>query len=620
MPFDWRRWSGPLAVTVLAIAIIAVLYVARSLLVPIALAIFLTFVLSPLVSWLQRRGLGRTSAVIFVVLGVLLGSMGIGGAIAHQVVRVAGTLPDRKEAIKEKLLAAKEWLVGNGDNRFGQFLDDVEAVILPKREHHQAVVVEAASPPLTAQLQPFISPSVEILGQAALTLILTVYMLIRREDLRNRIIRLVGAGKVTTTTKAVDEASQRISRYLLMQLLINTAFGLTISLGLLLLGLQDVLLWGFIATLMRYVPYVGSWIGLIPPVLFSIATAPAWAGGWGQPIAIFVWYLGFELICANVVEPWLYGESMGLSEVAQLLSTAFWAYLWGPIGLILASPLTACLLVLGKYVPGAEFLEVILGDRPALEPPIAFYQRLAARDQDEASEVALTVARASSPDVALETVVIPALGLARRDHDRGDLDLAAFRRVVHGSREVVEEIRELHEISSETSSEDDHQERVRVLICPSRDEAEHLAAGILEGILDRTKWEVRVAGDALLASELVAAMEEFQPEVLVLVALPPGGMSHCRYLVSRVRARFADIKILVGRWGNEKLLPLDSPDSLKRVDAEDRSLSGTLKRLTELHPVLVAKLERRAADDVTRKTGNSGQSKEQGAFLSPVNV
>jgi predicted PurR-regulated permease PerM/methanogenic corrinoid protein MtbC1 len=614
MRSDWQRSLITLAASFLTITVIAIMYWARSILIPITLAVFLAFILGPMVAWLQHRGFGRIVSVMLVVVLVLVGSIGVGGAVAHQVVLIADTLPDREEAIKEKVAAARAWLVGQGNSRFGQFIDDVAEVLVPKNPAHQTVFVEPASPPLAAQLQPFLSPSAEILGQAALTCVLTIYMLIRREDLRNRMIRLLGDGRVTTTTKAVDEASQRISRYLLMQLTINTVFGLTISLGLLLLGVKYVLLWGFIAAIMRYVPYIGTWIGLIPPVLFSFATAPAWAGGWGQPLAVFFLYFGLELICANVVEPWLYGSSMGLSEVAQLVAAAFWAFLWGPIGLILSGPLTACLLVMGKYVRGAEFLAVILGDQPALAPKIAFYQRLAARDQDEASEVAMTVAKASSPETALETVVIPALCLVRRDHEEGELDQAAFRYAIHAAREIAAEIGELLEPQTDEKSK----ERVRVLICPARDHAENVAAEILGSILEPKKWEVRVAGDEMLASELVATVEEFKPAIVILIALPPGGMSHCRYMVSRVRAKFAEVRIIVGRWGNEDLPAEEAPNALKRIDAVDRSLSDTRKRLNDLHSVLMAETEKRDADEKDQNGESGKQMEKRVANLVPV--
>jgi predicted PurR-regulated permease PerM len=583
MSSDWQRSLVTLAATVLTAVTIAMLYWAKSIFIPVALAIFLAFVLYPPVMWLQHRGLGRTLAVIVMVGTVVLAAIGIGIGVTHQVVALADTLPDRKDAIKAKVAAAKTWLVGNGSSRFGQLIDDVSHVINPKPANQQSVVVEPPSPGLASRLDQYVSPVAEMLGQGAFTFILTVFILIRREDLRNRMIRLLGDGKVTTTTRAVDDATRRISRYLLVQLLINVGFGLLISLGLFVLGVDYSLLWGLIATMMRYVPYIGTWIGLIPPVLFSFATAPDWGGGWGQPFAVLALFIGLEVICNNVLEPWLYGSSMGLSEVAQLVAAGFWAFLWGPIGLILSGPLTACLLVLGKHVRRFEFLDVLLGDTPALEPRVAFYQRLAARDQDEASDIALKVAGKDGPDAALETVVVPALCLARRDLDEGDLEPADFRFAIRAAREIADEVGELREVVPLQPDAD----RVRVLIVPTRDEAEHVAADILADTLDAGRWETKVTGDEALASELITAVQEFRPSVVILAALPPGGLSHCRYLVGRVRAKCPDVRVLIGRWGAEESYSVEQTGPVKGADGFDYSLSDTRKRLGDLHSVML---------------------------------
>lgn len=610
MQTDWQRWIVTLSSTVVGIIVIAVLYWARALFMPIAVAVFFTFVLSPLVAWLQHRGIGRTLSVLVVSLVVICVAAGVGAVIAHEIVGIANTLPDRKEAIEHKLVEVRQWLFGS--SRFGNFLDDMREVLFPKPQNRQTVVVESPSGPMASQFQEYISPSIEFLGQAALTALLTVYMLIRREDLRNRMIRLVGAGRVTTTTKAVDEASRRVSRYLLVQLCVNVSFGTIIAIGLLALEVKYVLLWGFLAGVMRYVPYIGTWIGVIFPLLFSFATAPAWWGGWGQPLMVFVMYVGLELIVANALEPWLYGSSMGLSSVAQVLAASFWAYMWGPIGLVLSGPLTACLLVLGKYVRGAEFLEVLLGDEPALAPPIALYQRLAARDQDEASEVALAVAREKGPDVALETVIVPALAMIRRDRDRGEIEPTAFRYAIHGAREIAAEVAELREQTTTTSDS-----RVRMLICPARDEAEHVAAEVLGSLLDASKWEVRVAGDETLASELVKAVEDFQPAAVVLIALLPGGASHCRYLVKRLRAKFGeDVRILIGRWGASDSSRDEESGGVRLADAEDRSLTSTFSRMAALHPVLLADIEKRHAVEKDPVEGAGRSSSKQDPLLA----
>jgi predicted PurR-regulated permease PerM len=582
MASDWQRALVALTATVIGTVVVAVLYWARAIFVPVALAIFLAFVLAPVVARLQRRGLGRTPAVVVTVGLVVCGALGIGAVVAQQVVQLADTLPDRRETIKEKVLTAKRWVVGEGESRFGRLIDDVSGILFPKPAEKPTVAVEPSAP-LGAQLDTYLSPAVEVIGQAAFTFILTVYMLLRREDLRNRMIRLIGAGKVTTTTKAVDDATRRISRYLLSQLVVNSAFGVIIAVGLFALGVKYSIMWGFIATLMRYVPYIGTWVGLIPPTLFSFATAPEWGGGWGQPIAVLVLFLGLEAFCNNIVEPAVYGQSMGLSEVAQLVATAFWAFLWGPMGLILAGPLTVCLLVLGRHVGRFRFFVVLLGDEPALDPRVAFYQRLAARDQDEAADVALEVARRSGPEETFDAVIVPALCLARRDHAEGDLDAADLRAVVAATREVATEVAELREVASGTRDD-----RVRVLVCPARDAAEHVAAEVLALALDPNRWEVRVAGDEILASELIELVAEFRPAAVVIVALPPGGLSHARYLLARLRQRFSDVKLLVGRWGCEEGVADPRGEALKNTDGVDHTIAETRKRLAELHPLVTA--------------------------------
>ncbi|MBA4065400.1 MAG: hypothetical protein C0501_17140 [Isosphaera sp.] len=584
MPNDWQRSLVTLTATVVTVVLVAVLYWARSVFIPIALSIFLAFVLGPVVARLQRRGLGRVPSVILTVgLAVVL-TAGVAALVTQQVANLVADLPNYAEQIKGKVAAARAWVVGDGSSRLGQLIDDVGGVISPKppaRDDGQTVVVQQQPPgPLSSQMSAVLSPAAEVLGQAAFAFVLVVFFLIKKEDLRNRVIRLLGDGKVTTTTKAVDDASQRISRYLFMQLLLNAGFGVVITTGLFLVGLDYALLWGLIAALMRYVPYLGTWIGLIPPVLYSFATA----SGWGEPLAVLALFVVLEAVCNNVFEPWLYGKSMGLSEVAQLVAAGFWAFLWGPIGLILSGPLTTCLLVLGRHVRRFEFLEVMLGDEPALTRPVAFYQRLAARDQDEAADVALAAARESGPEAALDEVVVPALCIARRDLDDGDLDPNDFRFAVRAAREIVTELSDLRPVPAAAADD-----RVRVLVVPARDEAEHVAAEALAATLDVSRWDVRVAGDEMLASELAAAVGEFDPAVVVLATLPPGGLAHSRYLVNRLRAKCPGVHVLVGRWGaDDEGKPNEPAEGIKGADGTDRTPAETRKRLTEMHPVFVA--------------------------------
>jgi len=560
---------------VAATAAIGVVYWARSVLIPIALAILLSFILAPIVTRLHRRGLPRVLAVVAVVGFTLTIVLGVGALLSRQVIQLAGTLPDRREAIKEKIASAKGWIAGGGSNRFGELIDEVEAVIAPAPQE-DVVVVKQAATPIAGHIEKYLSPAVEALGQAAFTGILTIFILLRREDLRNRAIRLIGDGRIMATTKAVDDASNRISRYLLTQMVINAAFGTLVFFGLLVMRVEYALLWGALGGMLRYVPYIGTWIGICLPLAFSVTTST----GWGQPLGVFVLYFALELAC-NYLEPILYGQSMGLSEVAQLVSAAVWAFLWGPIGLILSGPMTACLLVLGRHVPRFHFLVVLLGDAPPLTPATAFYQRLAARDHDEATEVANAAAALGGLDDAADQILVPALARARSDFDAGELDVTDLRYIVQSTGEIAEELAELREPAARTDN------ALRVLLCPARDKSEMVAATIFASTLDSARWEADVAGDEMVAGELLERVAEFHPAAVVIVTLPPGGTAHTRYLVTRLKRSFPDLKVFAARWGAEESQG-GTAAAFGGVESLTETLAETRKALDDAHAILNA--------------------------------
>jgi predicted PurR-regulated permease PerM len=587
---EWQRALTTLAGVAVFVAVVAALYWARSIFIPVALAIFLTFVMSPVVSWLQRRRFGRLPAVLTTVMAGVLIVLLVGGLIVWQMAELASSLPDYTENIKQKVGSARGWVLGSGESRFGRMVDEISAAItqsptargpaaapkvlapevaVPATSTAGAfggaaatggVIATAAQSAPPAPLTPpdqqppswldnigtYASPVLELMGQIGFAFLLSVFMLLKREDLRNRVIRLTGDTRVTTTTKATDDASKRISRYLFMQLLINTSFGLLITIVLLAIGVDYALLWGFIASLMRYVPYIGTYLGLLPPLVFTLALSD----GWWQPITVVALYAGLEIICNNVFEPWLYGTSMGLSEVAQLVAAAFWAFLWGPIGLILSGPLTVCLLVLGKYVPRFEFFEVLLGDEPALAPDVRLYQRLTARDQDEATEIAREQLKHTSAEEVFDTVMIPALSYAKRDVDQGEVSREEQHAILESMREITDDVIE-HRLIPEGGSGDDEpgMRKVRVLCVPGRDEADEVALEMLKGLFDPAKWEVEVSPIERLTSEVVAVAGESCPGAIVIGSLPPGGLAHTRYLCKRITQQFPEVRVAVGRWG-----------------------------------------------------------------------
>jgi predicted PurR-regulated permease PerM len=524
------------------------MYWARVIFIPVALAIYFAFILTPPVIFLQRHRIPRVISVMLVVLGAMIAFAATGLVVGRQIVNLTRTLPDHEDKIRAKVESVKAWVNENEGNRFASLINEVYDTFSEDSKRSNATqgvappaVVVETQPTWVSRTQGVLTPAAAALGQAAFTFILLVFMLNRREDLRNRLIRLLGQGRLTTTTKAVDETSRRISRFLLVQFLLNATFGVIITIGLLLMKVPYAPLWGFLGFLMRYVPYIGSWIAVIPPALFTFAVSETWA----PPIMVFVLFIGLELIAGNVAEPLLFGRSLGLSEVAQLVAAAFWAFLWGPVGLILSGPLTVCLLVLGKYVPQWRFLSVILGDEPVLSARVAFYQRLAARDHDEAAEIVEKELSGKPIEKVIDDMLIPVLATARRDAAEGRLSDDDLTFITGAVREIAEEVVDDKPIEAPSADAP-----VRVVVLPAKDAADQAAAELFRRIFDPRHWEVEVAPATSLASEMAELVESHGPAIVIVATLPPGGLTHVRYLCRRLRQRDAKLKIVVGRWSN----------------------------------------------------------------------
>ncbi|HEX3151923.1 MAG TPA: AI-2E family transporter [Gemmataceae bacterium] len=538
------RSSHVLAAIAVVFFIATALYWARVIFIPVALAIYFAFILTPLVIWLQKRHIPRVAAVMLVVMAAFVSFTTVGVVVGRQVIQLTRTLPDHSDKIKAKVALIKDWVSANEGSRFAELVNDVYDSFADRPRKSTttgdgtAVVIEP-QPSWVSHAQGLLSPAAEILGQAFFTLILLVFMLNRREDLRNRLIRLLGPGRMTTTTKAVDETSRRVSRFLLVQFLLNSSFGLVITVSLWMIGVPYPPIWGFVAFLMRYVPYVGTWIAVIPPTLFTFAVSDSS----GPLILVLVIFIGLELLIGNVAEPLLYGHSLGLSEVAQLVAAAFWALLWGPVGLILSGPLTVCLLVLGKYVPQLRFLSVLLGDEPVLSPRIAFYQRLAARDQDEAADIIEKELAARPVDQICDDILIPVLAAARADVNEGRLADDDLQFIATAVREIVEEA--LDAPSDESVPEVDP---VRILLTPAKDAVDWAAADVFGQTINRHMWDVELTPARMLTSELIVLIEKTRPAAVVIAALPLGGLTHTRYLCKRLHQRFPELKLVVGRW------------------------------------------------------------------------
>lgn len=543
----WQRALITLSAVVTIAFVIALLYWMRSVFVPIALAMFFTSVLAPVVTFLQRRGLGRLPAVITVVVVAAVLFAGTAYVLIAQIGGLTETLSQNKDHITAKLDAGRKVVLGDGESKWAKTLKEWEQTILPAAadETPKTVVVEP-SPSWYSRLNSLSGPVVELLATVAFALVLVVFMLVAKEDLQDRVLRVFGMGSVASAVRASGETTSRISRFLLAQFLLNVTFGVLCTIGLLVMGVKYALLWGLLATVMRYVPYLGTWIGVIPPTVFAAALSD----GWWQPVGVLVLFLGLELLSNNLVEPRLYGTSLGVSEVGYLISAAVWAFLWGPIGLILSGPLTTFLVVLGKHVPALRNLAVLLSSDPPVTPAVALFQRLAARNQDEALRVIEEAIPADDPRGVFDATVIPALSLVKQARHDGQFDADEEREVMAVADEVVEDtVLEVRRRTAEGGGTSSDARKVRVLACPAADIADRLSLEALAGMLPADRWEVKVSGVATLTSELLAEAEQFGPDVICIAALPPNGAAHTRYLCKRLRARFPDAHILVGWWG-----------------------------------------------------------------------
>ena len=436
------------------VLVIVVLYWAQAVLVPIALAVLLTFVLTPPVNWLERR-LGRVPAVlaavtlVFVVLGLA------GWGLARQMDHLADDLPTYRVNILAKIADVRGAGKGGSVEKLQQTIEGIKTDLgqssAPRGTASRSVVV--TSEPVGgftgfSWLGPIVGP----VGTAGLVLAMVIFMLLERRDLRDRLIGLFGHGQLTITTKALDEAGTRVSRQLLMQSLVNLVYGIAAGLGLYFLGVPYPLVWAALGAALRFIPYIGPVIGAGAPILVSLAALPGWAG----PLWVMGLFIVLELFTNLVLETVLYAGAAGVSQVALLMSVAFWTWLWGPLGLLMATPLTVCLVVLGKHVPGLEFVGMLMADTPALAPEYGYYQRLLARDQGEAADLIERHIKTEAPRSVYDALLLPALNYAERDRLEQRLSADEETAVIDATRELLSDAAEsIRRLQPEPSPADD---------------------------------------------------------------------------------------------------------------------------------------------------------------------
>ena len=567
----WVTFAG-------CVLVVVVLYWAQIVLVPIALAILLTFVLSPPVTWLERW-IGRIPAVL-VMVTLVFGVLGFAGwGLARQMDHLAQDLPRYRVNILAKIADVRGAGKGGSVEKLQDTIEDIKTDLgkseVPRGTISRPVIVTSER---VAGFSGFtwLSPIVGPLGTAGLVLAMVIFMLLERRDLRDRLIGLLGHGHLAITTKAFDEAGTRVSRQLLMQCLVNLLYGIGAGAGLYFLGVPYPLVWATLGAVLRFIPYVGPVLGAGAPILVSLAAAEGWVG----PLYVVGLFVVLELFTNLVLETVLYAGAAGVSPVALLASVAFWTWLWGPLGLVLATPLTVCLVVLGKHVPGLEFLGTLLADTPALAPEYGYYQRLLARDQSEAADLLERYIKTESPRSVYDALLLPALNYAERDRLEQRLSPDEETAVIDATRELLsdaaESIRRLHpEPSAPADDSPPHvpREPLRVLGYATNGVADELALAMLAHLLDDLPIQVEITGTRLQASELLALVQAQGFSVVCFADLPPSPSSKTRYLVKRLRAALPDVRILVGRWGPPALAD-DSTQALR--DAGANLVASTL--------------------------------------------
>jgi predicted PurR-regulated permease PerM len=559
--------SSKSSIFIAVAATISMLYFGRQIFIPLALALVLSFLLTPLVSLLERAHFGRAGAVLTVLALCFALTAGIGWGVTGQLLEITGHIRDYKENLEETIRSfhpQKSGALGQATATVRELNKELAAAPGQVGSHAPGdanagkpahpIPVQVTAPPtnLVQDIRTLLGPIAGPLETAGMVVIFTAFMLIKREDLRNRLIRLGGQEQLTVMTQALDDASRRLSRYLLLQFLVNAAYGSIFGVGLYLMKLPHALLWGVLAALLRLVPYVGTLIAAAFPITMALAVFP----GWNHAVLIFGLFVALEVLIANFVEPWLYGAHTGVSSLAILVAAVFWSMLWGPVGLILSTPLTVCLMLVGRYVPQFSFLEVLLGDAPVLQPHELYYQRLLAMDQDEARHIAEEELREKSLERLYETVLIPALRLAEDDRHSDTVGERTTEFICQSTRELIDDLedravpRETSEEVADTTNNPSKSPLIRqnILCVPARDEADELVGMMLAQLLRQAGY----GSDYLAIGTVEGMLEQVSQRAYPIVcvsALPPFAVGQSRSLCKRLRAKLPDLAIVLGLWG-----------------------------------------------------------------------
>ena len=564
--------------------VVACLYLAEALAVPIALAVLLTILLDPVASFLQRF-VGRAASILLVVVVAFTVIGLLAWGLSAQVASLANELPRYRLNAVKRVQDIRGASRGGTLEKVGEAVKDIQREIEKPDgadpDKKPVPVVQADKPADLWGFPTALGPLLAWLASAGLVLVLVIFMLFEREEMRNRLIRLAGQRRLTETTKALDEAGHRISRYLAMQSLVNGMFGVGVGVGLFFLDVPYALVWAFLAATLRFIPYVGPWVAALAPIAISLVAFDDWT----RPLLVAGLFVALELFTNFVLETVLYAGVAGVSQVGLLVAVAFWTWLWGPAGLLMATPLTVCLIVFGKHVPSLGFIVTLLGDAPALAPGVTYYQRLLAGDENEAMEIVEAARRTRPPEQVCDEIVLPALNQLREDVEAGRVSPEDQAAVLAGTREILDDLAESpggrDPVPAGTAGV------VALLGYPAGDAIDEAALPMFRQVLDPSLFSLEIVSGRLLPGEVVAHVQRHGYPLVCIASLPPAPSARARYLVKKLRAVAPDVKIIVGRWA-----PGGAPDdddallAAAGADAVGHSLRESRTQLYQLLSVV----------------------------------
>jgi len=548
------------------------LYFAREVLIPLAMALTLNFLLAPAVIFFEKLRLKRVSSVVLVVFAASAVAGGVGFIVARQLIGVVNELPNYRQNISHNLSALHVPTTGSlgrtakslqeiGDtlnkeenavqetetNQAAKGLRERARTRMEEYAHPTPVTVVTPPEPTSRYLSELLKPVLKPMATLGMVLIFTIYMLLKREDLRNRLLLLAGVGRLNLMTQALNDAAERISRYLVMNVLVNISFGIVFAAGLYALNVPNATLWGALLAMLRMVPYAGTMIAGTATFAYTLAVFPSW---W-HPLWVFLLFAGLEIIISNFVEPQLYGSHTGISALALVTMAIVWTLLWGWAGLVVSTPLTVCLIVLGRYVPQMSFLHILLGEEAELAPEARFYERLLATDQVEAHNIADRFLESRGIVDLYDEVVMPALIMTEQDRHKGVLDDVRSSYLFQSATELIAELTDYKSqlVNDPGCNPQGVPPRSSPIVCvPANDQADEIAATMLAQLLEQCGHKTLLLPTIALSPEILTRLAEEAGTILCISAVPPFAFAHARTLAFRLRQSVPDNRILVGLW------------------------------------------------------------------------